>query len=296
MGLHGIYPALMTPFRNDSSLDYDSLRLLARRLAATDVRGFYLCGTSGELFALTVAERKRIVETVREEAAGKAAIVHVGAMNAMDARELAKHAGQCGCDAISAIPPFYCKYTRAETFAYYTSLMEASGLKMFLYNIPAFTGVSLDVQFYRDLLATGGVAGVKHTSHNLFELERLRCANPDGVVLSGYDEVFCGAQLMGAGGCIGTTVNAFPELFVKMSTCLKAGDNAAALKVQNVLNSLIDALLNTGSFFACVKHVLSLQGVPAGDCRPPFLPLTDAQKKLVEDAYARCRADMRGLG
>ncbi|MDR1520325.1 MAG: dihydrodipicolinate synthase family protein [Planctomycetota bacterium] len=295
MDLQGIYPALMSPFKGDFGLDFDTLRLLVRKLVAKDVRGFYLCGTSGELFALTVAERKRIVETVREEAGGKSVIVHVGAMNANDAKELAKHAAASGCDAISAIPPFYCKYTKDEVTAYYRSLMDASGLKMFLYNIPAFTGVNLDVAYYRELLCTGSVAGVKHTSHNLFEMERLRAAYPEGVVLSGYDEVFCGAQVMGATGCIGTSVNALPGCFQKIAGYLGAGDVAAALRVQSELNTLIAAFLDTGNFFACVKHALTLQGIPMGACRPPFLPLSEAQKKTVGEVYARCEENVQSM-
>ena len=294
MELRGIYPALLSTFRDDFSFDFDNLRKLVRMLVKRNVHGFYAGGSSSELFALTLEERKKAVEITREEADGKPVIVHVGAMNPEDAKALARHAGECGCQAISAIPPFYCKYTWAETATYYRGLMEASGLKMFLYNIPAFTGVSLSTAGYKELLETGMVAGVKHTCHNLYELERLKNAYPEGIVLSGYDEIFSASQLMGAEGCIGTSVNAFPEYYQKIDGYLKKGDNGSARKVQTEMNNLLEVFMEV-NFFAAVKHIVSFQGVCTGNCRPPFLPLTPEQKMRLEEAYLRCEKNMASL-
>lgn len=294
MELRGIYPALLSTFRDDFTFDFDKLRQLVRMLVKRNVHGFYAGGSSSELFALTLDERKKAVEITREESGGKPVIVHVGAMSAVDAKELARHAGQCGCQAISAIPPFYCKYTWDETAAYYRSLMDASGLKMFLYNIPAFTGVSLSTAAYKDLLKTGMVAGVKHTCHNLYELERLKNAHPEGIVLSGYDEIFSPSQIMGAEGCIGTSVNAFPEYYQKMAAYLKQANIPAAQKVQTEMNNLLEVFMEV-NFFAAVKHIVSIQGVPTGNCRPPFQPLTPEQKKRLEEAYRKCEKNMASL-
>lgn len=294
MELRGIYPALLSTFADDLSFNYDNLRKLVRKLVKQDVHGFYAGGSSAELFALTLDERKRAVEVIREEADGKPVIVHVGAMNAADARELARHAGETGCAAISAIPPFYCKYTWEETADYYRTLMDASGLTMFLYNIPAFTGVSLSPENYRELLKTGQVAGVKHTCINMFELERLKAANPSGIILAGYDEIFSASQIMGAEGCIGTGVNAFPHYFQKIDAYLKQGEISSAQKVQSEMNSLIEVLIDVG-FFAAVKHLVTFQGIATGPCRPPFKPITAAQKKRLETAYVQCEKNMASL-
>lgn len=294
MDLRGIYPALLSTFKDDYSFDYDNLRALLRSLLKAGVDGFYVGGSSSELFALSHEERKKSMEIAREEAPGKAVIAHIGAMNPEDAKDLARHARACGCDAISAIPPFYCKYSWEETAAYYRTLLDASGLPMFLYNIPAFTGVSLSAAQYRELLKTGQIAGVKHTCHNLYELERLKTANPGGVILSGYDEIFCPSQVMGAEGCIGTSVNAFPEYYLKMSAYLAKGDLPAARKVQTEMNTLLEVFMES-NFFAATKHVVTLRGVPTGGCRPPFQPLTVAQKERIGKAYELCEKNMANL-
>lgn len=217
MSLRGIYPALMSTFNRDLSFNFDNLRKLLRRLKEKKVRGFYVGGSSSELFSLTMEERKKIVEVAKEESGVDCSvIVHVGAMNPVDAQDLARHAAAFGCDAISAIPPFYGNYSWEETAAFYRGLIDASGLDIFLYNIPAFTGVSLKVEQYQELLSTGKIAGVKHTSKDLFELERLKAASPEAIILSGYDEVFCAGQILGADGCIGSSLNVIPEYYQDM--------------------------------------------------------------------------------
>ncbi len=295
MNLHGIYPALLSTFNGDYSFNFDNLAALVRKLSDAKVRGFYVGGTSSELFALTMDERKKIVETVRSAASKDCAmIVHIGAMNPCDAIELARHAAANGADAISAIPPFYCKYTWTETAAYYRTLMDAASIPMFLYNIPAFTGVNLTTAQYREVLASGKVAGVKHTSYNLYEMDRLKTANPDGTVLCGHDEIFCGALAMGADGCIGTSINAFPKFFQRIAAHLQANNVNAATALQSTVNELLEVFIELG-FFASVKHIVSYLGVPTGDCRPPFQPLTADQKKRLEQAYDQCEQKMASL-
>lgn len=292
MDFRGIYPALMSTFGKDGSFDFTALARLVGRLAGKGVRGFYIGGSSSELFALSIDERKRIMEVVRDGAGSRCAVIaHVGAMSAADAKDLALHAKQTGCDAVSAIPPFYGKYSWEETAAYYRSLRDASGLPMFLYNIPAFTGVSLSVRGYREMAAGGGIAGVKHTSYNLFEMERLKAANPDGIVLAGYDETVCGALAMGAEGVIGTAVNVFPEYFLRIDKYVRTNNLAAARATQSAMNALLEVFMEIG-YFPSAKHLLRFTGIDAGDCRPPVLPITREQKTRLEKAYGECEAAM----
>lgn len=295
MDLRGVYPALLSPFKADGTFDFETLRALVRFQSDKGVHGFYAGGTSSELFSLSLDERKKTMEIVRETAPDKALIVHVGAMNPEDAKELARHAAASGAHAISAIPPFYCKYTWPETAAYYRSLMDASGLKMFLYNIPAFTGVSLAVAQYAELVETGGVAGLKHTSYNLYEMDRLKAVYPEGIVLAGHDEVLCGALAMGAQGCIGTSVNAFPEYYLKIAAYMREERLQAAQKVQSEVNALLQAFMESENFFAATKHIVTLRGIPVGECRPPFQPLSAEKKQRLAAAYRRCEENMAKL-
>lgn len=125
-------------------------------------------------------------------------------------------------------------------------------------------------------------------------MERLKAAHPDGVVFSGCDELFCGAQVMGADGCIGSSVNVVPEYYQRMKSCLAAGDNALAYRMQRTANTFLEVLAEVG-FFPAIKHLLCFQGVPVGTCRPPFGPLPAERGKRVEKAYLDCEEEMRSL-
>ena len=107
-GFQGIYPALLTPFKKDGTVNHEALRQLIRMNMDKGVTGFYVCGSTAEAFLLDTATRKELLETVVDEVNGKCKVIaHVGTISQNTAVELAQHAAKCGADAISSIPPFY---------------------------------------------------------------------------------------------------------------------------------------------------------------------------------------------
>lgn len=286
MDLKGIYPALVSPFNADLSFNYDGLRRLVAETKRKGVDGFYVGGSTAETFSLSVEEREKALETVIVEAGDCRVIAHVGVLNPADMMRLARHAASVGAAAVSSVPPFYYNHTVAEITQYYRDIIDASGLKVVLYNIPAFTGVTLNKENCAELAATGMVAGIKHTSHNLYDLQRLKAAYPDWLILSGHDEDFSPAQLMGAEGCIGSTLNFMPELFADMRDRIAKGDYPWAMRTQEKVNNVVDELGKV-NFFAGVKHIMELQGIAPGPVRRPLLPLTDEEKKCVEGMYRK---------
>ncbi|MDR1534738.1 MAG: dihydrodipicolinate synthase family protein [Planctomycetota bacterium] len=287
MELRGIYPALVSPFNPDLSFNYGALREVVRETKKRGVHGFYVGGSTAETFSLSLDEREKALETVLDAAGDSPVIAHVGTLNPMDLKRLASHAARAGAAAVSSVPPFYFKHGEEEIDAYYQDLVAASeGLKVILYNIPVFTGVTLNKKNCAKLFTAGGVAGIKHTSHNLYDLERLKSAFPEAIMLSGHDEVFCPAQLMGAEGCIGSTLNIMPRRFAEMDALIKAGKYDEAMKVQRRVNDVIDAMQQF-NFFGALKYILELQGFPVGDTRRPLLPLSDENKKMVGELYRK---------
>lgn len=286
MDIRGLYPALVTPFDKDFSVNYPVLREVVRFTKEKGSTGFYVGGSTGETFSLSVKERKKILEVVMEEAGDFPVIAHIGVLNPEDLKDLARHAASAGAAAVSSVPPFYYQHTEAEITAYYLDVVEASGLPVLLYNIPKFTGVSLNKKNCAKLFATGKVAGVKHTSYNIYDLERLKAAFPKSVMLAGHDEVFCPAQLMGAEGCIGSMLNIVPGEFAQMDRLLKEGKTTEAMAVQHKVNDFIDDVLEF-NYFPAVKHIMTLMGFPVGTVRRPLLDLSDADKKAVEAVYKK---------
>ena len=208
--LEGLIAAPFTPMTADGALNMSAVKPYADLLAASGVKGVFICGTTGESASLTTDERKAVAEAWVAAAAGRLkVIVHVGSNCAADAIALARHAEQSGADAIGAMAPYFFKpQTAAELVAWFTPIANSNSLPFYYYNMPSMSGVSVPVA---EFLALGGkamptLAGVKFTHNNLMEMSQ--CLMLDGgryEVLHGYDEILlCGLSL-GATAAVGST-------------------------------------------------------------------------------------------
>ena len=283
--LSGIYSALVTPMYKDESVNYDMLRRLVTYQLSKGVEGFYCCGSSGEALLLSIEERKKILETVIDTVQGRVPIIsHVGTIRTAEVIELAEHAKASGVAAVSMIPPYYYRFTQDEILGYYEDVIKAvPHLSVIIYNIPQFTGISFNKDNISRLLQNPYVVGIKHTSQDLYGLERMRSAYPGKIYFNGFDEMFLAALSMGVDATIGTTVNLYPELFLHLRACYYSGDMQGAQQIQHTLNSYVEAFCNVGIFNA-TKYVLSRRGMKCGVCRSPFRPMS-RQQQLALEAY-----------
>lgn len=279
---HGVFPALLTPFDASGAVNYDALRRLVRFNLEKGVSGFYVCGSTSEAFLLTHEERKKVLETVCAEAAGKAAVIaHVGCIGQDLALDLARHAKETGADAISSVPPFYYGFSFEEIKRYYFALAEV--MPVFIYNFSA-AGVKLTTQQFMEFLSDPRFLGVKHTSSDFFMLERLKSFRSDAVIFNGYDEMFLSGLAAGADGGIGSTYNFMAEKYIAIEKAFRAGDLAAAQAEQKRANAVISVLLQGGIMAGC-KALCRHLGIDLGECRKPFSPLTPEQEKALIAAY-----------
>ncbi|MEI8094196.1 MAG: N-acetylneuraminate lyase [Spirochaetales bacterium] len=282
--LKGIFPALLTPFDATGHLNEASLRRLVSVNIARGVTGFYVAGSTGEAFLLTAEERKRVFEIVADENAGRVTLIaHVGAIGTDLTLDLGRHAVAHGADAISSIPPFYYKFSGDEVVGYYTELADKLDAPIIPYNFPALSGVTLTGPLIQRLRKHKRIMGVKFTSNDLFQLEQMKQADPDLVVYNGFDEICLAGLAMGADGAIGSTFNFMPEKFLAIRKHFMAGEMALAQKQQSQANEVIQVLIDTGKLLAGEKYLMDLQGIPCGACRSPFTPLTDTDKKNLQD-------------
>lgn len=284
--LAGVFSALITPFTPDGRLNLDMLRPLAEFELAQGLHGFYVGGSTGEAFMQTADERKAVLREFAKAVNGRAKLIaHVGAIATDEAIDIARTAADAGYDAISAIPPFYYDFSAAEVLAHYRALADATPLPLIVYNFPAKSARPLTTADLLALLAHPKIVGIKHTSQNLYQLERLKTAAPDAVIYNGFDEMFVGGVTMGADGGIGTTYNFMGRLFVDMYNALRAGRLADAQALQRRANDVIDVLIEVG-VFPGTKAILKLKGVDCGPCRRPFSALSPAQQARVEAMVA----------
>lgn len=279
----GIFPALMTPFTRQDDINETVLRQMVHWQLGQGVDGFFLCGSSSEAYAMTVEERKRVVEIVTDEVAGRCPLIaHIGMIATRDALDLARHAKSCGVDAMASVPPFYYRFSQEELEQYYLDLVDAVDLPMFLYNISIFTGVNFTVDNARRFLEDPRFAGMKHTCVDLGALNAFKRANPNWVLFGGMDDILLGAFQLGADGGIGSNYNALPGPFVKLYRLFREGRTAEAQALQFGLNEVLADMGKVGGF-PSVKGVLRLMGLDVGDCRKPFRSLTEEDMAYLKD-------------
>lgn len=284
--INNIFAALITPINEDESLNEDALRKLIEFELGNGVEGFYCCGSSGEGLLLSVEERKRFLEIVIDQVKGRVPVIsHIGTIRTADVIELAKHAKSVGADAVSMIPPYYYKFSFDEIIKYYEDVINAvEDLGVIIYNIPQFTGVSFNKANASRLLDNPNVVGIKHTSTDLFGLERMKTDYPDKVYFNGFDEIFLSGLAAGATAAIGTTVNLYPKTFRKIKDLYDAGEIEHARKIQVLVNHRVEEMVNVG-IFPAVKYLFYKQGIDCGKCRRPFGELTPEQKSKMDKLF-----------
>ena len=281
----GTYAALVTPYTEDNKVNYKELQKLVCYLIDRGIDGFYVGGSTGEAFLLRDEERKNILEAVVEANERRRKVIcHVGAISTDTAVAFAEHAEKVGADAVSAISPFYYKFSDNEIVGYYDDIMNSTSLPMFVYNFPNFSGFSLTEETLAKLESHKNLAGVKFTSSDMFLLERLKTNHPGLVVWNGFDEMLAAGLMMGADGGIGSTYNCMPELIHKIYDSFKAGSIADAQKYQVQANHVIKAICKNG-VFASVKAILEMDGFTFNGCRKPFSPITDEGRAELRKVY-----------
>ena len=279
----GIYPALLTPFDKDGKVNTKPLCELIDMTLAQGANGFYVNGSTAEVFMLSDEERRLVYRTVADHAGGKGTLIaHIGAISTAQAIEYGKYAKECGYDAISAVAPFYYKFSFDQIKKHYYDIVEAVDMPMIVYNFPNFSGVNLSVGQVGEFLCDDRFIGVKHTSNDYFALQSFKAAYPDKVIYNGFDEMFLSGLAMGCDGGIGSTYNFMADKFVKIRKLFAEGKHEEALAVQAVANDIITTLCKVGVMEG-EKEVLCQLGLDFGHARAPFSELGCEQKKLIKE-------------
>lgn len=290
----GIIPAFYACYGEDGEINSDRVKALTRYFIDKGVKGLYVNGSSGECIYQSVADRKQILEAVMSEAKGKLTIInHVACNNLKDSQELARHSEEWGVDAIAAIPPIYFRLPEYSIADYWNGISEAAPHTDFMiYNIPQLAGVTLTPSLYKEMLKNPRVIGVKNSSMPVQDIDTfISIAGPDHIVFNGPDEQFLGGRMMGAGGGIGGTYGAMPELFLALNEFIAQNDFDKARALQARINLIIGKLVSGhGHMYAVIKEVLRInENLNIGSVRAPLSALTEEDKDIAKDAAALIR-------
>lgn len=287
----GIFPAFYACYEKDGSISAPATRALAKHLLEKGVKGLYVGGSSGECIYQSVAERKETLENVMAEVGGKLTIIaHVACNNTSDSQELAAHAEGLGVDAIAAIPPIYFHLPAYAIAGYWNDISAAAPQTDFvIYNIPQLAGVALTVPLLKEMLKNPRVIGVKNSSMPVQDIQMW--LDEGAFVFNGPDEQLLSGLAAGAGGGIGGTYAAMPELYLEIYRCYRSGELAKGREVQNECCRIIYKMCTAkGNMYAVIKEILRRTGGPdVGGVRLPLAPLTEADSPIVDESIEMIR-------
>jgi 4-hydroxy-tetrahydrodipicolinate synthase len=277
----GILPAMVTPMTANGDVDEQALARLTDRLIRAGCGGLVPCGSTGEFQTLTIAERKRVTEVVVEAAGGRVPVApHTGALSTRDAVELSKHAQEAGASGVMAIMPFYEPLPWVDIKEYYRAITSAIGIPVIVYNLPGATGVKLSGEQLVELAAQGGATWVKDSSADAVALTELIQRYGDRInVMNGWDSLTFYGLVAGTRASIWGAANIIPELTVELfDAAYHRRDLTDAREVWSRIWPICNFLETAGSYVAAVKAGCELIDEPAGDPRPPILPLSVEKK------------------
>lgn len=286
--LKGIFSALLTSFDENGNINEDGVRQIVRHnIDKMKVDGLYVGGSTGENFLISTEEKKKIFKIAKDEAKNDIKLIaQVGSLNIHESIELAKYVTELGYDAISAVTPFYYKFSFEEIKDYYNTIINSVDNYLIIYSIPFLTGVNISVEQFGELFQNEKIIGVKFTAADFYLLERLRKAYPNHLIYAGFDEMMLPATVLNVDGAIGSTFNVNGMRARQIFELAQQGKIDEAFKIQNITNDLITGILGNG-LYQTIKYLLQLQGIDAGYCKKPMSIITEAQKEKAKEMYEK---------
>ncbi len=284
----GVFVALVTPMTGDQEVDDRALTAFTDHLIAEGrVHGLAPLGSTGEYYALSAEERRRVLRTVLDTAAGRVPVV-AGA-NAGSTREVVRfcrEAEQLGAAGVLLAAPYYSLPTADELFAHFRAVNDAIGIPIMLYNYPGRTGVDLTPDLIVRLAELEQVQYVKESSGDATRTtEILRRCGERLTVFCGCDTLALESFAAGATGWVGGVANVFPRHHVELyETAVLLKDFAAGRELDYRLLPLLSLFEGGGKYTQLVKAGCGLAGHPVGPPRQPLLPPTAEELAMLADA------------
>ena len=291
--LSGIIPPLVTPLKDNETLDVESLENLIEHLISGGVHGLFILGTTGEEQSLSDGLRKEmIMQSARINRGRLPLLVCVSDTSIVESINLARVAADCGADGVVSAPPYYFAPGQPELAQFYEELVPQLPLPVFLYNMPSHVKVSFAPDTVRRIAQNPRVVGFKDSSANavyfqsvLFKMRE----RSDFSMLVGPEEITGECVLLGAHGGINGGANMFPELYVGMYEAAKAGDLKRIVKLQQLIMQISTTIYTVGkhgsSYLKGLKCALSLLGIIKDDfVASPFYKFNAPEREKIREA------------
>lgn len=283
----GTATALITPFKDDGSVDEGGLRRLVDFQEENGANVLIPCGSTGESATLSHEEHIRVVEIVRDQAKHAKIIAGAGSNSTAEAVYLSKAAADLGCDGILSISPYYNKPTQEGIYLHFKAISEAIDIPLIIYNVPGRTGSNITADTTLRLAELPNISAIKEASGNVNQIQEILCKRPKGFeVLSGDDGLTFPLMGMGFDGVISVAANCCPRSMSQMINLCKQEKYLEAREIHFKLMPLFNDLFIESNPIP-IKYVMKRLGYGNGRPRLPLTELSAKNRPILDMDIAR---------
>jgi 4-hydroxy-tetrahydrodipicolinate synthase len=288
---YGVYPALLTPFKENEEIDYDVFAKNIEAQIAAGVDGLIIAGSLGEASTLSTEEKFDLAKFAIKASAGRVPVVlNIAEPTTKGAIELAKGAEELGAAGLMLLPPMRYKADDRETVAFMTAVAEATSLEIMVYNNPVDYGIFINLEMFEELAKYENIVAVKESTRDISNIARMKNRFGDRFkILTGVDPLAYESLAAGADGWVAGLVDAFPEETVTIYNLVKAGQYKAALEIYRWFMPLLELDIHP-KLVQYIKLAAVATGIGTEYVRAPRLTLVGEERtrvtKVINDAVA----------
>jgi 4-hydroxy-tetrahydrodipicolinate synthase len=284
MKFEGIYTPVVTPYRDDASIDYERLAEIVDFLVDAGVHGIISAGTTGEYYAQTMEERFELMKFIHQQIRGRTGyIVGTGAFRTEESIEYAKAGVAAGADALLVATPPYSIPTERENAMHALAIDRAANLPILLYNYPGRMGAMMGEEYLDRVGRSPNFCAIKESSGDPNRTHLLARNYPHIQMSCGMDDQALEFFAWGARSWVCAGSNFAPEIHIALyQACAVEGDFDKGRRIMSAMLPLMAVLEQGGKFVQCVKHGLTARNLPAGPPRKPLQPLNKDDKRSLE--------------
>lgn len=280
--------AIVTPFYDDGSINYDRLGEMIDHQIENHTDAIIICGTTGEASTMTDDEHLECIKFAVKRTAGRVPVIAgTGSNDTKYAVELSKEAEAAGADALLLVTPYYNKTTQKGLILHFNTIADAVNIPIVLYNIPGRTGMNMEVSTVKELAKHKNIVALKEASGNISYVAKLIAECGDNIdIYSGNDDMIVPVMSLGGKGVISVLSHILPKETHDMVQLCLDNDFAKATEMQIKYLDLINALFIEVNPIP-VKEALNMTGWNVGPCRLPLCEMTEEHKSALRAALAK---------
>lgn len=284
MKFSGIYTPVITPHRDDGSIDRDAFAAQIEYMIGQGVHGLINGGSTGEYYAQSMDERLDMASLAKDIIGARVPlIVGTVAIRLEDSILMAGHAAKIGAAAILVGSPPYAVPTERENALNALAIDRAADLPIMLYNYPGRMGINMGEEFLDRVGRSRNFCAIKESSGDINRVHLLARDYPHIQLSCGMDDQALEFFAWGAQSWVCGGGNFLPKEHIALwQACVVDGDFAKGRRIMSAMMPLMRVLEQGGKFIQCIKHGVEMNGLAAGPPRPPLKPLNKDDKRQLE--------------